>query len=625
MKKYDVIVIGGGHAGCEAAHAAARSGSKTLLITMKKDAIGQMSCNPAVGGIGKSHLAREVDALDGLMCMVSDNAALQRRKLNSRKGPAVQATRIQTCRDTYKFVIQQYMFSQPCLEISEGTVSDLIIKDNKVWALSMEGPEDVLGARVFVLTAGTFLGGKIHLGDKSYSAGRAGDKASVSLDEFFRAEGFPVDRLKTGTPPRLLKSSIDFKELIPQNCDEDNPCLSYYYDHYMQKPNNIQRIPCHITYTNQYTHSIISNSKELSPMYDGRITSIGPRYCPSIEDKIERFSDKSHHQIFLEPETLSDNEIYPNGISTSLPEKVQLEFLRTIKGLESVEMTKPGYAIEYSYFNPTNLYNTLATKQFENLFFAGQINGTTGYEEAAAQGIIAGINASLYCKDKDLWCPTRENSYIGVMIDDLVTQGVTEPYRMFTSRAEHRLRLREDNADERLTETGYNLGVVGQRRYDLFKIKMDKLDKESRRLEQIIIRPNTRSSLYLSENFDLNLKSSQPIKSLLKMSTIEYQDLYNLEEFGVAQYPEVGELIAIRERYAGYLKRQDIEIESLHKSMRLSIPRDIDYMLINGLSNEAKEKLLQIRPTSLEQASRIPGMTSSMITILKIYLKSITQ
>ena len=620
MNEYGVIVIGGGHAGCEAAHASARAGVKTLLITMRKESIGQMSCNPAIGGIGKSHLAREVDALDGLMCKTADNSALQRRTLNSRKGPAVRATRIQTCRDAYKQNMQAYINNREELDVLEASVTSLIIDGNTTRGVITDDGRKHYSISV-IMTVGTFLGGKIHIGEKSFSAGRAGDKASNDLEKFFFEHPFKIGRLKTGTPPRIKKHSINFSRLEIQHSETDQPHISYLYDHYGLASKNINQIPCHITYTNKEAHEIIKDSKKLSPMYNGKINSIGPRYCPSIEDKVERFEDKESHQIFLEPETSSDIEIYPNGLSTSLPEEIQQKFLRTIQGLENCEISKPGYAIEYSYFDPRSLENTLETKYIKNLFFAGQINGTTGYEEAAAQGILAGINASLKFKNKEMWCPTRKEAYLGVMVDDLVTRGVMEPYRMFTSRAEYRLRLREDNADERLTEKGFEMGVVSDLRLNLFKKKMDKISLESSRLEKILIQPESKASHYLKDQLGVTLKRAQSLKKLLKMSNIRYEDITKLDCFGKTVNSDIGHLVANNERYSGYLKKQEEEIHLLEQQQGMVIPEEIKYEEIRGLSNEAIEKLSKIKPKNIGQASRVSGVTPSIISLLRIHLK----
>ena len=625
MNIFDVIVIGGGHAGCEAAHASARLKSKVALITIKNDGIGQMSCNPAIGGIGKSHLAREIDALDGLMSKIADHSALQRRKLNARKGPAVQATRIQTCRDTYKKKMQDVIFSHQNITVIEATVSSLIVENNTVVGVKIDSDNTKIFGKSVVLTTGTFLGGKIHIGDKSYSSGRAGDKASIQLEKFFKINGFKVGRLKTGTPPRLLKSSIDFNNLQEQPSDSDKPSLSYLHDQYGKQADTIKEIPCHITYTNKESHKIIKETQALSPLFNGSITSAGPRYCPSIEDKVHRFYDKEAHQIFLEPETLSDEEIYPNGLSTCLPEQIQLNFLRTIKGLENCKITQPGYAIEYSYFDPRGLTKNLETKKINRLFFAGQINGTTGYEEAAAQGIIAGINAARLSMNKEMWCPERDEAYIGVMIDDLITLGVSEPYRMFTSRAEHRLRLREDNADQRLTEIGYKIGVVSKNRLEMLLLKNEKIKTETSRLESIKIYPDTDASLAVEKKFNLQIKNPQSLKNLLKMSDITYSAIQSLDVFGDTLNSDIGHLVAIQERYSGYLKRQDAEISNIRKTHNVKIPKSLVFADIKGLSNEAKEKLMKVMPTTLGQAARISGITPAIISLLRIYIKKTAQ
>ncbi len=625
MDKYDVIIIGGGHAGCEAAHASASLGCSVALITLTKNSIGQMSCNPAIGGIGKSHLAREIDAMDGLMCKIADMSALQRRKLNARKGPAVQATRIQTCRDTYKSRMQDSIFKNPKIHVVEAMVSSLIIKKNTVIGVKIGSDNQELYSDSVVLTTGTFLGGRIHIGDKSFSAGRAGDEASNQLEEFFMKEGFKIGRLKTGTPPRILKRSINYNDLQSQPSDIDLPYLSYLHDQYGVTCENIREIPCHITHTNADTHNIIRDNQSLSPLFNGSIESVGPRYCPSIEDKVHRFTDKDSHQIFLEPETLSDEEIYPNGLSTCLPEEIQLKFLRTIRGLENCIITQPGYAIEYSYFDPRGLTKNLETKKIKNLFFAGQINGTTGYEEAAAQGLIAGLNAGRSSMNKTMWHPSREEAYIGVLIDDLVTLGVNEPYRMFTSRAEHRLRLREDNADQRLTKIGYNLGIVSKDRLKMLQVKNEKIKAESERLESIKIHPSSQISDQIEKKFNLKIKNLQTLKSLLKMSDIKYSDIESLDNFGMTVNSDIGHLVAIQERYSGYLKRQDAEISNISKTMSIKIPENMIFDNIKGLSNEAKEKLTEVMPSTLGQASRISGITPAIISLLRIYIKKYNQ
>ena len=620
MRNFDVIVVGGGHAGCEAAHASARLGSDTLLVTMKLDGIGQMSCNPAIGGIGKSHLAREVDALDGLICRAADDASLQSRVLNSSKGAAVRATRIQTCRDLYKKAIQKEIMFHKNLTVLQATVKSFNFKFDKVQGIEIDTGESITATNV-ILTAGTFLDGVIHMGNKSFSAGRAGDKSSVELERYFRDMAFNINRLKTGTPPRIKTQSINFGELQQQDSDKPLPMLSYLNDHYGENAVETVKLPCYITHTNSQTHDIIIQSKNDSPLFNGKISSVGPRYCPSIEDKVYRFSDKTSHQIFLEPETSDNLEIYPNGISTSLPLDVQKQFLQTIKGLEKCEITQPGYAIEYSYFDPRGLNSSLETRKIKGLFMAGQINGTTGYEEAAAQGIIAGINAALRSQGKESWTPHRHESYIGVLIDDLINQGVTEPYRMFTSRAEYRLRLRDDNADIRLTEQGYNLGVVGEHRYELYCNKINKMSVEKHRLEKIKIEINSDSCKILEQKFDLSLKENKSLASLLKTSKINYSDLMDLPAFGLTANSSIGHLVASDIRYEGYAAKQDKEIKALKLSYTTEIPSGLDYSLIKGLSNESIERLQKARPENIGQASNVPGVNTSALTLIKIFLK----
>ena len=612
---YDVIVVGAGHAGTEAALAAARMGSRTLLLTHNLDLLGQMSCNPAVGGIGKGHLVKEIDALGGAMARATDAAGIQFRTLNSSKGPAVRATRAQADRVLYRQAIRQCLQAQPNLTLFQQAVEDVIIQQGRVVGVVTQLGL-VFRANAIVLTVGTFLGGKIHVGMNNFPGGRAGDPPSITLADKLRELAFPVGRLKTGTPPRIDGRSLDYSVMQTQPGDTPAPVFSYL-GNVSQHP---QQVDCYITHTTEKTHDLIRQNLHYSPMYAGIIEGVGPRYCPSIEDKVVRFADKLSHQIFVEPEGLTTNEMYPNGISTSLPFEVQVQFVRTLRGFENAQVTRAGYAIEYDYFDPRGLTAYLQTKAIPNLFFAGQINGTTGYEEAAAQGLIAGMNASLIVQDKELWSPRRDEAYIGVLIDDLITRGTLEPYRMFTSRAEYRLLLREDNADLRLTPKGRELGLISDRRMRVFCEKRDAIERVQQQLNSSWIR--TAHNQDLVNILETPLQHDCRASDLLKRPEINYQHLQSLTDLNLPEVDiAVAEQLEIRSKYAGYIDRQQVEITRLQKYENTIIPNDLNYINVVGLSNEVVQKLNHIKPTSLSQASRISGVTPAALSLLLVYLK----
>lgn len=614
--QYDVIVVGGGHAGTEAALAAARQGVKTLLLTQNIETLGQMSCNPAIGGIGKGHLVKEIDALGGIMAKAADRAGIQFRILNASKGPAVRATRAQADRIRYKAAILQVLESQPNLYLFQQAVDDLIVENDHVAGVVTQSGLR-FGAKTVVLTVGTFLGGVIHIGLQRHQGGRAGDPASVALAERLRALPFRVDRLKTGTPPRIATSSIDFSQLAEQPGDNPTPVFSFLG----KREHHPTQISCYITHTNEKTHQVIRNNLDRSPMYSGEIEGIGPRYCPSIEDKVVRFADRNSHQIFLEPEGLNCNEVYPNGISTSLPFDVQYEIVRSMKGLENAHITRPGYAIEYDFFDPRDLTPWLETKHMPGLFFAGQINGTTGYEEAAAQGLIAGLNAGLQARELEPWYPRRDEAYIGVLIDDLITSGTKEPYRMFTSRAEYRLMLREDNADSRLTPIGRQLGIVDDERWSVFSEKLEAIDKENTRLNTMRVSPEKIDQQRATSVLGEPLAKSSTAIELLRRPSVDYQGLMTLldEEQTVAD--DVAEQVMIQVKYAGYINRQQNEVNRLQRNENTTLPDNLDYHNVRGLSNEVREKLQNAKPQSLGQAARISGVTPAAVSLLLVHLK----
>ena len=617
QESFDVIVVGGGHAGTEASLAAARMGCKTLLLTHNIDTLGAMSCNPAIGGIGKGHLVKEIDALGGLMAEATDHAGIQFRTLNSSKGPAVRATRAQADRLLYKSYVRNYLENQENLTIFQQPCDDLILENDRIVGVSTQMGLKFKGKTV-VLTVGTFLAGQIHIGLNNYEGGRAGDPASKNLADRLHDMPFRMDRLKTGTPPRLDARTLDFSVMQAQPGDFPTPTFSFMG----KSSDHPEQIPCFITHTNTNTHDIIRSGLDRSPMYTGVIEGVGPRYCPSIEDKIMRFSDKDSHQIFVEPEGLTTHEIYPNGISTSLPFDVQMNLVRSIKGFENAHITRPGYAIEYDFFDPRDLKQTLESKFVENLFFAGQINGTTGYEEAGAQGLIAGLNAARRSQDKEGWTPGREQAYMGVLIDDLSTLGTKEPYRMFTSRAEYRLLLREDNADIRLTEQGRELGLVGDDRWKRFCDKLENIEKERQRLRTYWVHKDHPATELLNPMLKNPMSKEATLEDLLRRPETRYEDLMSIEAFGPPiEDTQASEQVEIQTKYAGYIDRQLDEISKKKKHENTLIPGDFDFSKISGLSNEVVAKLSDVRPETIGKASRISGITPAAISLLLVYLK----
>ena len=614
---FDVIVIGGGHAGTEACMAAARMGLRTLLLTHTIETVGAMSCNPAIGGIGKGHLVKEVDALGGVMARAADRAGIQFRILNSRKGPAVRATRCQADRTLYKAAVRSLIENQPHLQVFQQAADDLVVEGDRVTGVvTQSGIQFSAGA--VVLTAGTFLAGRMHVGMVNYEGGRAGDPPANALATRLRELPLRVGRLKTGTPPRLDGRSINFSQLTEQPGDTPCPVFSYLGSVEEHPP----QVPCWITHTNERTHEFIRGGLDRSPLFAGVIQGVGPRYCPSIEDKIHRFADKNSHQIFLEPEGLGTHEFYPNGISTSLPFDIQYALVRSITGLENAHITRPGYAIEYDFFDPRDLDYSLQTQPIQGLFFAGQINGTTGYEEAAAQGLLAGLNAGRFVRGEEPWWPNRDEAYLGVLIDDLISRGTSEPYRMFTSRAEHRLLLREDNADLRLTEIGRRLGLVDEARWAAFETKREAIERETQRLREVWVRPAQIGEADLQRVLQGPLARESRAAELLRRPEVTYAGLISLPGVGPGEPdPQVAEQVEIQAKYAGYIERQREEIERQRRYEQMTLPPDLDYAEVHGLSREVREKLIRHRPHTLGQAGRIPGMTPAAVSLLLIHLK----